>query len=464
MSDKAIKSVIINEELNVLFYSEPHQVLDNRKRTLFATISSLPWFKQVVGLQNKLYILRKSDALDITDSEINAAMYEAVSASMKLEDLRTLLYGNFVKRHRVINMFSSGVDKVHPSLIYFDNNTIYESILKLSDSLSLPDLDRRKIYSEVDYDYAPVWTILLPLVENAIFVSNQSQAEILIESSSSFEDKWNFVTGELYETRIIGKLLMEDWLYWPFRVITRYLLRKHLNYGTKKKAIIIINAFLSPRILKTVLAKFPIYTTYGMQECNHILAINDYSGVDMLEDNCVGKFIKGVSGDIKQLYHTADEGSLVITSKLLSDYLSFERDIWWDTRDHANIKNDLLFIYGKMRYNIDNSSTIGANFENVERIIKSVPYFKEVLIFKDGKDMYHVLVYPNMKSVEAIQRGLLYLSSIIKPFVGMLNENFGIDFFVDIKVMHSPFLKSHTDKIRKGAYIAIIEEEYKQKG
>ncbi len=454
MSDKTIKSIIINEDINVVFCSDYCSSLIRRK-DIFYKFKLLPWFKEVVSLQTKLYSFHKLDSMD----EINAGMYEFI-ISKEAQSLREVIREHFKPRQRTVSVFSSGVDKTSPHTLYFDDDTIYESILKLSDSLLLPDFNYQRVYSEVDYSYAPIWTILLPLVDKGIFVANPSQAEILLESSISFEDKWNFVTGELYETRIIGKLLMKDWLYWLFRIVTRHLLKKHFNYVTKKKAIIIINAFLSPRILKTVLAKLPIYTTYGMQECNHILAINDYSENEMFEDSCVGTLLKGVSGDIKSnASFNRDEGSLTIASKLLASNLTFEKDVWWDTRDHASIKNDLLFIYGKMRYSIKDSIISGANLENVERIIKSIPYFKEVMIFKDHNEDYHVVVYPNVKTAEAIQHGLLYIANVIKPFVKILNDSYGPDFFADIKIMHSDFLKSHTGKIRKGAYIAVIEEE-----
>jgi hypothetical protein len=336
--------------------------------------------------------------------------------------------------------------------------------MKLVNSGSLPLMDKKRIWSNVDFSYAPVWTILLPLSNGSVFSSDQAHANIIMETSSSFEEQWNDVIGELHEKRFIGKLLMKNWLFWLFKILARIELKKYFNSCIKKDAIIILNATLSPRIMKTITYNLPIYTTYGMQECNHILAINDYSTMEHGTENCVGTFVEGVSGDIRKEVVYNDEGSLLIVSTALSKDLTLEKDVWYDTRDHASVKNGLLFIYGKIRYLIKNSNYVGSNLENIERIMKNIPYFKEVFIFEDGNNLYHLMVYPNNKVVEAMKYGLLDFNNLIKPYTDLINERFGIDFLVDIKIVFHSFLKSHTGKIQKGLYFLASRRDAEEYG
>lgn len=436
----SIRSIISTDEINFIF--------TNVDLPYLRGLPTIPWFKGIVDIREKHYNILRSEH-NFFDNE-------------KIITLREMICEHFRPRNRKITVFSSGVDKIYPQAVEFNSDTVYEGLIKLCNTELLPVIENKKIHCDIDYAYAPVWSMLWPLVNGGVFAETKEHANVLLDSSNSFEEKWNYVTEEIYEKKFIGKLLMKSWLYWLFRMVARYYLKQYLNSGTKKDAIIILNAFLSPRIMKTIAYYLPVYTTYGMQECNHILAINDYSTSRHEEHACVGQFIEGVGGDVKASFAFANEGSLTIVSTALSPNLSYEKDVWWDTRDHASLNNNLLFIYGKMRYVIKTHTTEGANFENVERVLKNIPYFKDVMAFDDNEGNHHLMVYPNAKVIEAMKYGLMDFMKLIEPYVGIVNTHYGLGFLSDIKIVFYDFLRSHNGKIQKGWYQAITNQSIEE--
>jgi hypothetical protein len=123
------------------------------------------------------------------------------------------------------------------------------------------------------------------------------------------------------------------------------------------------------------------------------------------------------------------------------------------------MRDRLVFVYGKKRYSFKNSVYTGTNFENIERLLKSVPYFKDVFVFEDELGSYHLMIYPNLKIVQAMKYGLLDFTNFIKPYMRLMNESYDQTFFQDITINFTDFLRSHTNKIQKGWYYMVVESQ-----
>lgn len=436
-----VNYLISNAHINVLFIS--HSTEDKK---LLNRIKNLPYFLLCINIQNKTYPIQKIE----TELDVVVDMFTPISIA---EEWFKYPCKN---KNRSIGVFTNGTSSLYPKVIYFDDDTILKGLLKLSDSRLTPMLSGKKVYSEISFAYAHVWTILLPLYEGAIFCFTDDIANVVIHSNYSFEEIWNNASENIYEKRWIGKLLLKHRLEWLFKFFIKKELKRYFNSITQKKAIIVLNASLPSRIIKTIVKSLPIYTTYGIQEANQIVAINNYSTKLHTQEGCVGEVLDNIGVSLKLGLNNLNEGSLVLVSDHISKELDMEKDVFYDTRDHSTITNlglnrNLLFVYGKMRNTIKGSITKGGNIEIIERILKNIPYFKDVLITKFNDD-YVVLIQPNSNIIEIKGIGLIDFNNHIKQYKSVLNDKFGSDFVSHIKIIPGDFKRTHTGSIKRLMY------------
>jgi hypothetical protein len=459
MSSINVKSIIANSDINFLFTS--FRTIDIE--VVLTKIKTFPFFKGVYDIFIEEFTYIKTDTHPDYSNFIDTIKIKNEIETIKNstycpEEIREAFFKGYKinRRNRIIGIFSSGSDTLYPHVIYFDDETIYNGLMKLYDSNLLPNISSKSVYSKVNFSDAPIWSILWPLHSGAYFVFSLQEAQICIENNNTFEQCWQDTSKNIYEIRWIGKQLLKSHFFWLLKLIIRHKLKTYFNFGVKKDAIIILNAFLAPNILKTIVSHLPIYTTYGMQECNQILAINNFSTKQHCKDNCVGEALDGVGISIKETNIQSGEGSLVINSNHLSNLLSVEKGVYYDTRDHASLEQlsvnkVLIYIYGKAKYAIKNSMYSGSNYENLERILKNVPYFKNVMLFSLNNEL-HVIVYPNSEIAELGCFELLDFKNFIKVYKTILNDKYGEDFIKDIKINFSDFIKTHDGKIKKIVY------------
>ena len=112
-----------------------------------------------------------------------------------------------------------------------------------------------------------------------------------------------------------------------------------------------------------------------------------------------------------------------------------------------------------MKYAIRDSAFEGSNTENLERILKNVPYFKDVMILEYENDFY-ILIYPDVSIVENAKIGLIDFKNFIKPYKVLLNNKYGVDFIKEIKIVFKDFVRTHDGKIKKALYSAALETEF----
>jgi len=451
MKPAMVSGIITNSNINILFTSVNVQEYD-----LINRVRGNPCYKTAFNVEGKTFVNNSPfKNYNHQDLETDLNVIGNYNAN-ELEDIITHFHDFNVKnRNREIGVFSSGADSTYPKCMYFNNEEVYNAFMKLVDTDLLPNLKGKAVYSEINFAIAPVWCILWPLYSDARFVFSKIEASIVITNTNAFENHWYEVVKHIYQIRWFGKLLLETCFSWLFTLIARHRLKKDFNFGTRKDAIIILNAFLSPRIIHTIVGKLPIYTTYGVQETNQVIAINNYSSKKHKEQNCVGEPLNTITVGIKELNVQTGEGALVIASDHFANYLEISKGIYYDTNDHASIDisngKTFLFVYGKLKYAIKNSPFNGSNYENLERILKNVPYFKEVFIFMTGEDC-HILIKPNKEVIEANKMGLLDFKNFVKGYKATLNQEYGIDFIKSVTVLHDKFLKTHDGKIKKAVY------------
>jgi acyl-CoA synthetase (AMP-forming)/AMP-acid ligase II len=447
-----LSSIISGNDINFVF-------TDKVPGPIAVNSHHLPFFKGVFDITVKSFKYLKSDKAAKTYDEINQIMYEAMNEHESSKALRELVYDEFIARRRETTVYSSGVGTPYVNAIAFSDEDIFNAFSKLAFTDALPELYNTNVNTTgLTYSYAPIWSILWPIVSGGIFCPDYFRADVIILSSGEFEKHWKLVTEDLYEKRFIGKLLTKDWLYWLFKWLTKRRLDTYFNSSVKKKAIIIMNAFMPPRINDTI-TNLPVYTTYGMQEMNHVVTVNDRSTKALRAENCVGRLLEGISGEVR-------DKSLVLCSPLISDDYKLEKGAWYDTRDQAHFDvGGLLFVYGKMKFNIKTSLvTYDANRENLERIMRNIPYFADVLCFQDSADNNHLLIYPNPKVIEAMQYGMLDFMNLIKPYLPMINDRYDSAFLSSIKLVFSDFIRTHTGKIHKELYLIASRQDKEKIG
>lgn len=463
MKPSLVASIIANSDINILYTSinvSEQQVIDKLK--------SHPCYKYTFNIESKHFINinSKKNLLEFVNEK--EVLFDAIKQSeYKVTELRDIILHDFhvKKRDREIAVFSSGSDTVYPKASYFFDDEVYKGLLKLINSNLLPTIEGSTIHSEINFAIAPVWTILWPLYSNCKFAFSNTEAEIVITNTGLFEQHWHYVSKNLYETRILGKLLLKTWFNWLFLILMRCNLKKYFHFGTKKKGIIILNSFLAPRIIKTIVGHLPIYTTYGIQETNQIVTVNNYSTKSLQKENCVGEPFEGVLVSIRENNIHAGEGSLMIMADHFANTVDLEKGVYFDTRDHASLedeKNTLLVkIYGKIKYAVKNTDHFGSNYENLERILKNVPYFKEILFFSDDDNTLYVFIFPNSDIVEANSFGLIDFHNFVKSYKTLITDVYGIDFIHSIKLTYQDFYKTHDFRIKKAFYHKAVRDDLK---
>lgn len=456
-----VSGIITNADINIIFTNT-----DYLNILLINKMHGYPCFKSIYDIKEEEFIYNKS-------KELNKENIKSDKICFVQDDITSILEiakKEFKKRHkdREICVFSSGTEEIYPKASYFYDDEICEGITKLSLSDLLPVLQNKSVYSEIPFSYAPVWLILWPLVDDAYFTFSPIESDIIIHDTFTFEEVWNFVSKRVYDIRWIGKLMLKSTFSWLFNIIMKYNIRKEIHLGNKKEAIIILNSTLSPRIISIITKSLPLYTTYGMQELNQILSVNNYSTKSHKKLNCVGEVFEGIQIGIKEYNIQFGEGSLMVASNHYCNNIELSKDIYYDTEDHASLNTHkdttLLHIFGKTKYAIRNSPFDGSNYENLERLLKNIPFFKEVYIkYIQEKDdgeasidrNLHIFVYPNISILEINKMGYIDFSLFIKQYKNFINTRYGIDFVKSVVVVYNEFIHTHNNKLHKGPYDII---------
>jgi len=306
-----------------------------------------------------------------------------------------------------------------------------------------------KVFSRVEFADSHYLTVLLPFVTGCRFITNHKDAEIVIEDTTSIEDIWRKNVNYLYSKRVLSFLFSISWMKWLFKKIATLKMKSY--YGKKLEALIIYNSVVNDELLLTLVGKLPIYTTYGSQETNQLVAINNYSTAKKRSPGAVGlpglSFITTedeleISGDTLFNNYVGDE-SYTREVRFRDNYVT--GDIGFDDSN-----SNVLFVYGRKLARIQNEYKLPIQLDKLERIIKSIPYIEEVLFVKRHNKLA-LLVYPDVNFAETKKLGYLRFEELMKVYLNKINTEIG-EHIDGLIILDDPLLKTHDNKICRYFY------------
>jgi long-subunit acyl-CoA synthetase (AMP-forming) len=356
---------------------------------------------------------------------------------------------------------TSGTEYGEPKWVESHHSSIGAFLTKAI--VAVPFKEMNKVYSNVEFAESHFLTVLLPFVKGCILVGSKDQAEVVIEDTNSIESVWRNEVNYLYSKRVYSFLFSITWMKWLFKKIA--LLKMKSYYGKKLEALVVYNSTIHEEILSTLIGKFPIYTTYGSQETNQLVAINDFSTKVKRMPFAVGTALQNI------FLNTTNEEELEISGTTLFErYVgddSYTREVRY--RDNyltgdigvTDPKSNVLFVYGRKKAIILNDFKLPVQLDKIERIIKSIPYIQEVIILlrrsidqeERTVDKLILLVYPDINFVEAKGLGILHTESLMEIYRKKINQALDQPIQIDtVILMTESFLKTHDGKICRYYY------------
>lgn len=348
---------------------------------------------------------------------------------------------------------TSGVEHYTPKWVESTTGSITDLITKAIGIVPYDTLDR--IFTRIEFSESHFVTVLLPFVKGCTFVGNQSNANVVIEGTNTIENIWKENVSYLYSKPILSFLFSISWMRWLFKKVA--VLKMKSFYGKRVEKILIYNNVVNEDILSILVGKLPIYATYGSQETNQLVAINDFSSDKKRESGATGRALPGLS------FNTFDD-QLEISGTTLFDRYVGDDDYTREVRFRETyITGDIgvndpvtnvLFVYGRKSAVHINDFKLPTQLDKLERIIKSIPYVKEVVLFHTKEDNKLILlVYPDVKFVETKRLGLIHLKELMNVYLKKINITLGDPTKIDeVIVLTEPLRKTPDGKICRYYY------------
>ena len=374
-----------------------------------------------------------------------------------LKTMRTLFEEDEIESSVITG--TSGTEYGWPKWVESSTSSI-EALLKKAIAV-VPFNIRDKVYSSVEFAESHYLTVLLPFVKMCIFVGNKEDAEVVIEDTNSIEDIWRRNVSQLYGNRFLSFVFTIPWMRWTFKRVAIHRMKK--VYGKKLEKLIIYNNTVNEEVMSILVDKMPIYSTYGSQETNQLVAINNYSTKEKRLPGAVGTALPGL------VFNTFENQLEISGSSLFDNYVADKeytrqvryRDVY-ETGDvgYTVVNSDVLFVYGRSSATTYNDYNLPIQLDKIERIIRSIPYIKEVILYpilQDDRQKLIMLVYPDVNFVEAKSLGLLRLNELMKVYLKRINLNLRESVYIDfLRVLDEPLKKTQDGKICRYYYTPKI--------
>lgn len=455
---KGVRLLILHPNVNKL--EAVHIMILTNTNHIFADVDLI---SEELGRNVFLRTIISSDSLEVVYERNDKTYFKAlaeilVSSEQNLNvDLKTL--NTLFEEDDVISSVitaTSGTEFGTPKWVESDSNSISDLLTRAILEVPYSDLDT--VYSNVEFAESHYLTVLLPFIKGCVFFGNKDDAEVIIEDTNSIEDIWRKNVSYLHGNRFLSFLFSIKWMHWLFKLVA---VRKMWNYyGKKLKSLVIYNSVVSEDILSVLVGKMPIYTTYGSQETNQLVAINDYSSPKKRLPYAVGNALPG-------LILSTNEDELEISGKtLFNQYvgdIGYTRDVRF--RDNYitgdigfnDSESDVLYVYGRKSALVQNEFKLPIQLDKLERTIKSIPYFKDVVFISNlnekGIKKLILLVYPDIAFVETKGLGLLRLRELMKVYLFKINSGIEVHIHIDdIVIINVPLLKTQDGKICRYFY------------
>ena len=437
-------------------------ITDDNNRKIVKTDNAFyksPLLKGVYNAESFEWVWNRTDVYNQTIAISNVSREDVILDYKNIENLFTIDYNNDVV---TVVTPTSGVDFPGSKYVISSMSSITALIVKSVDLLPYDMGD--KIYCNVDFSTSHYLSVLMPFIKGCVFTINPRDAEVFIEDTQSIQTLWRQRVDSVLEVRFLNWLFVKT----PFRLLFKGLairrLKSYFNKGNKLKSLMIYNWFGSERIISTLRGRLPLFTTYGSQECNQLIAYNDYSSKELNQANCAGRFIRGyewkVDPDFNELLLNSKSMFLQYHSDL--DWTDAVRDaLWYTTGDIANVTSDgIVYVYGRKRRLFADNTGFTINLDNMERIIKNIPYINEALLiaFVKGDSIEFTLaIHPDEAFVESKRLGLLQLHKLLMDLAKKLQRDLVGDYKITrVLLREDPFEKTFDGKIERHLYPAIM--------
>ena len=353
----------------------------------------------------------------------------------------------------VMNM-TSGRSHFDTKLPVSSARSIEHTVLKARNVMPYNELHR--VYSEVEFAHSHIITVLVPFIKGCAFVSEADDANVIIESTETFEHKWYEAVDYMFESKFT---------FWFFkqrvfrRIFNKIAGKKIKEFYKDMQHVIVYNGSVHERALNIAGRYLPLYVTYGSQESNQLMACN-FSGFAYHKQRSVGRsigeFTLNKHGELKFEsegvfdYYLGDEPHTnYIREEVPHSVYSVPKI---RTGDQGEIVEGAIILKGRIT-SVYERGDKKINLDEVERHIRSLPYIEECVLVPWVDETVNLVVMVNQRLVEAHKLGWLEATHILDKFYKTLSDS--LEEYItlaDVTISPEPFYKSFDGKIRTKYY------------
>ena len=321
----------------------------------------------------------------------------------------------------------------------------------------IPYHEMHRVYSEVEFAHSHIVTVLIPFIKGCSFVSDADDANVIIESTESFEQKWYEEVEHIFESRFWYWFFKKRIFQSLFNIVAGRMIRL---FYRDVEYIIVYNGSIQERALNIARKYLPLYVTYGSQETNQLMACN-FSGFAYCGPGSVGRTIGELTlnkhNELKFSSNTIFTGYL--GDKAHTRYIRDDEETHLDwikpsilTGDHGEQLKGYIKLKGRMSSICYYNNEV-VNLDEIERHIRSLPYIEECILVPWDEMGVNLLITVNQRLVEAHKMGVLETEHLLDKFYKTLSEEF--EKYIPlgkVAISHEPFKKSFDGKIRAKLY------------
>lgn len=205
--------------------------------------------------------------------------------------------------------------------------------------------------------------------------------------------------------------------------------------------------------------KFPFTVGYGMTECAPLIAYDHH--LDFAPTSC-GSILKDI---MEARIDSADPENIpgeiqVRGENVMSGYYknpeatkaTFTDDGWLKTGDLGIMRNNRLFIKGRIKTMILSANGQNIYPEEIESRLNNLPYISDsVVVLRDTKLI--ALIYPDKEAIKADNISIEKLKEIMETNKGLLNKSVArYERLSGIEIMENEFEKTPKKSIKRYLY------------
>lgn len=449
MSNEALRHAVMNDGVGFLFIddSNKEQLLVGRKALMQKRMFLLKGIFDINTFAPLIYSEKVNELVKLFEISIRVDLN--IPHTLELADIDSLANKYFSNTsNSTITSYTSGTTNGIKKAITLNENEIERVLFSLAHSGLASKIEfNDSVFSNVPYSESHILTVLFPFYQGAKYSFDHyfTDANVVIEDTSSFEKMWEHVVDSLMEGRFLNNILRKKTFRWLYKRLIKKRLHLHYHHNTKKTAIIIYNSFVHERAIFEAKDKLPLITTYGMQEAGQIIAYNDFSVPTMHRPNCVGTIVPNVNVSINP---KNKEIILDIKGKTL-----YTKDVGSLIPGHTNY----LFVYGRTMARKIDSFGLPVQLDNLERYIRGLPYIKQCVIVQRVQretNYFALLIEPNVSFIDAKMLNMQKVSVLLKAYVKNITRLKEINIVINnVVVLPKPLLKiSGTNQVLRYIY------------